>query len=209
LTSAIDDTKPSGPIAYTADVRANFTRAKIEIESLQTVKLADAPLDGKSYGRLSASWSQVLPIVGGTLTGPLILSADPATALGASTKQYTDTKLPLAGGTLTGALVLAADPGTNLGAATKQYADTKVPLAGGTMVGLLILSADPAALLGAVTKQYADTKLARSGGTITGAVIFQAAVTTQAQVTMLNLPTVAPTPGTGIVWNNGGVLCVA
>jgi hypothetical protein len=209
LTSAIDDTKPSGPIAYTADVRANFTRAKIEIESLQTVKLADAPLDGKSYGRLSASWSQVLPIVGGTLTGPLILSADPATALGASTKQYTDTKLPLAGGTLTGALVLAADPGTNLGAATKQYADTKVPLAGGTMVGLLILSADPAALLGAATKQYADTKLARSGGTITGAVIFQAAVTTQAQVTMLNLPTVAPTPGTGIVWNNGGVLCVA
>jgi hypothetical protein len=209
LTSAIDETKPSGPIAYTADVRANFTRAKIEIESLQTVKLADAPLDGKSYGRLSASWSQVLPIVGGTLTGPLILSADPATALGASTKQYTDTKLPLAGGTLTGALVLAADPGTNLGAATKQYADTKVPLAGGTMVGLLILSADPAALLGAVTKQYADTKLARSGGTITGAVIFQAAVTTQAQVTMLNLPTVAPTPGTGIVWNNGGVLCVA
>jgi hypothetical protein len=209
LTSAIDDTKPSGPIAYTADVRANFTRAKIEIESLQTVKLADAPLDGKSYGRLSASWSQVLPIVGGTLTGPLILSADPATALGASTKQYTDTKLPLAGGTLTGALVLAADPGTNLGASTKQYTDTKVPLAGGTMVGLLILSADPAALLGAVTKQYADTKLARSGGTITGAVIFQAAVTTQAQVTMLNLPTVAPTPGTGIVWNNGGVLCVA
>jgi hypothetical protein len=209
LTSAIDETKPSGPIAYTADVRANFTRAKIEIESLQTVKLADAPLDGKSYGRLSASWSQVLPIVGGTLTGPLILSADPATALGASTKQYTDTKLPLAGGTLTGALVLAADPGTNLGAATKQYADTKVPLAGGTMVGLLILSADPAALLGAATKQYADTKLARSGGTITGAVIFQAAVTTQAQVTMLNLPTVAPTPGTGIVWNNGGVLCVA
>jgi hypothetical protein len=209
LTSAIDETKPSGPIAYTADVRANFSRAKIEIESLQTIKLADAPLDGKSYGRLSASWSQVLPIVGGTLTGPLILSADPATALGASTKQYTDTKLPLAGGTLTGALVLAADPGTNLGAATKQYADTKVPLAGGTMVGLLILSADPAALLGAVTKQYADTKLARSGGTITGAVIFQAAVTTQAQVTMLNLPTVAPTPGTGIVWNNGGVLCVA
>lgn len=176
MTSAIDDTKPSGPIAYTADVRANFSRAKIEIESLQTIKLADAPLDGKSYGRLSASWSQVLPIVGGTLTGPLILSADPATALGASTKQYTD---------------------------------TKVPLAGGTMVGLLILSADPAALLGAVTKQYADTKLARSGGTITGAVIFQAAVTTQAQVTMLNLPTVAPTPGTGIVWNNGGVLCVA
>jgi hypothetical protein len=209
LTSAIDDTKPSGPIAYTADVRANFSRAKIEIESLQTIKLADAPLDGKSYGRLSASWSQVLPIVGGTLTGPLILSADPATALGASTKQYTDTKLPLAGGTLTGALVLAADPGTNLGASTKQYTDTKVPLAGGTMVGLLILSADPAALLGAVTKQYADTKLARSGGTITGAVIFQAAVTTQAQVTMLNLPTVAPTPGTGIVWNNGGVLCVA
>lgn len=49
-----------------------------------------------------------LPLTGGTLTGPLILSGDPSVPLGASTKQYVDTKtgqyLPLAGGTLTGGI---------------------------------------------------------------------------------------------------------
>jgi hypothetical protein len=65
-----------------------------------------------------------LPLNGGTLTGPLILASDPSVALGAVTKQYSDTKLPLAGGTLTGPLVLAGDPILALGAATKQYVDT-------------------------------------------------------------------------------------
>jgi hypothetical protein len=46
---------------------------------------------------------------GDTMTGALILAADPVTALGAATKQYVDNKafLPLAGGTLTGSLVLS------------------------------------------------------------------------------------------------------
>jgi len=43
-----------------------------------------------------------LPLSGGTLSGPLILNADPTAALGAATKQYSDQKLPLAGGTMTG-----------------------------------------------------------------------------------------------------------
>ena len=60
---------------------------------------------------------------GDTMTGPLILNADPGAALGAATKQYVDLRLPLAGGTLTGPLILAADPVAALGAATKQYAD--------------------------------------------------------------------------------------
>ncbi len=34
--------------------------------------LDDAPSDGKAYGRLNATWTQVLPIGGGTLTGGLI-----------------------------------------------------------------------------------------------------------------------------------------
>ncbi|MFJ3665079.1 hypothetical protein ACIPSE_01345 [Streptomyces sp. NPDC090106] len=41
---------------------------------------------------------------GGTLAGPLILDADPATALGAATKQYADGFLPLIGGTVSGDL---------------------------------------------------------------------------------------------------------
>lgn len=48
--------------------------------------------DGKTYGRNSGAWQLVLPIAGGTLTGPLILAADPVAGapLGAATKQYVD-----------------------------------------------------------------------------------------------------------------------
>src|SRR5215469_5454402 len=56
----------------------------------------------------------VLMLVGGTLTGPLILAADPSNNLGAATKQYVDTgvstKVSKAGDTMTGALTLPADP---------------------------------------------------------------------------------------------------
>jgi len=64
---------------------------------------------------------------GDTMTGLLVLSADPVAALGAATKQYVDnTAVSIAGDTMTGFLILNADPVANLGAATKQYVDTAV-----------------------------------------------------------------------------------
>jgi hypothetical protein len=74
--------------------------------------------DGFKWVAASGSQGVFLPVTGGTLTGPLILNADPTVPLGAATKQYTDnslapyaltatvnaTFLPLAGGTLTGNL---------------------------------------------------------------------------------------------------------
>ena len=45
-----------------------------------------------------------LPLAGGTLTGPLVLDADPAAPLEAATMQYVDGHLPLTGGTMTGPL---------------------------------------------------------------------------------------------------------
>src|SRR3954454_20230417 len=36
--------------------------------------LSDAPSDGKTYGRVNATWTQVLPITGGTLTGSLTVT---------------------------------------------------------------------------------------------------------------------------------------
>jgi len=81
---------------------------------------------------------------GDTMTGPLILSGDPTTALGAATKQYVDAadalKVAKAGDTMTGLLVLSADPSAALGAATKQYADLKVAKAGDTMTGALVVN---------------------------------------------------------------------
>lgn len=55
--------------------------------------------------------------MGDTMTGPLILSGDPTTALGAATKQYVDTadalKVAKAGDTMTGALVVNSTIASN------------------------------------------------------------------------------------------------
>ena len=64
----------------------------------------------------AASIGAALPLAGGTMTGLLILSADPTNVLGAVTKQYVDARvggtgyLPLTGGILTGYLTLNASP---------------------------------------------------------------------------------------------------
>ena len=85
-----------------------------------------------------------LAIAGGTLTGALLLAADPGAALGAATKQYVDGKvtaapfLPIAGGTLTGPVILSGPPTVPLHAATKAYVDAGafMPVAGGANTGL-------------------------------------------------------------------------
>lgn len=115
-----------------------------------------------------------LPVAGGTLTGPLVLQADPSANLGAATKQYVDNKvvtggaiyLPLAGGTLTGPLVLSGLPTVPNQAANKAYVDNTglwVPVVGGTMTGPLVLPADPTLPLQASTKAYVDSKLIAQG----------------------------------------------
>jgi hypothetical protein len=54
--------------------------------------IPEAPTDGTLYGRggVTPAWTGVLPLAGGTLTGPLLLAANPTVALGAATKQYVD-----------------------------------------------------------------------------------------------------------------------
>lgn len=52
--------------------------------------IPEAPADTNTYGRHNGAWVSVLPIAGGTLTGPLVLAADPTNVLGAVTKQYAD-----------------------------------------------------------------------------------------------------------------------
>jgi hypothetical protein len=137
--------------------------------------IPDAPADGQTYGRVTGTWSPVLQIAGGTLTGLLTLSADPTANLHAATKHYVDTSpplggpyLPTAGGALTGPLVLAADPTAPLGAVTKQYSDLKLALTGGTLTGPLVLAADPTAPLQPASKQYTDAGDAAVAATAVG-----------------------------------------
>jgi hypothetical protein len=135
-----------------------------------------------------------LPYTGGIMTGLLTLSGDPINPLGATTKQYSDTKVPLSGGTMTGPLIQAADPINPLGSATKQYVDNKaalyLPLVGGTLTGVLTLSGAPTANLQAATKLYVDNAvsgvpltnyLPLAGGTLTGALTLAADPTTLLQ----------------------------
>jgi hypothetical protein len=64
-------------------------------------------VDGRVAGVASVAGA-ALPLAGGTLTGPLLLAADPTVALQAATKQYADARLPLTGGVLTGGLGFGA-----------------------------------------------------------------------------------------------------
>lgn len=63
-----------------------------------------------------------LPIAGGTMSGPLLLNADPATALGAATRQYVDAHfLPLTGGTVTGVVHFTPPALSGTATASAQY----------------------------------------------------------------------------------------
>lgn len=106
-------------LATTAEAQAGVATGKWMSPAL--VKTAvDKILTDKNY----------LPKSGGTMTGNLILNANPTANLGAATKQYVDSAknacLLKSGGTMTGNLVLNANPTADLGAATKQYVDNKV-----------------------------------------------------------------------------------
>jgi hypothetical protein len=159
----------------------------------------EAPTTGAIFGRGQVAgaqvWTPVLPLAGGTMTGPITLAADPAAAFQPATKQYVDNVGAVAnaavrrsGDAMTGFLSLAGAPSSPLHAATKQYVDNvgvtasgAVQRAGDTMTGLLVLSANPTNPLGAATKQYVDAvgtvanaAVPLAGGTMTGLLVLSA-----------------------------------
>jgi hypothetical protein len=87
--------------------------------------------------------SGFLPLNGGTLTGPLLLAANPSVALGAATKQYVDAAVPLASSTnplMDGAVAIGT--GTTWARADHRHpSDTsRLPIAGGTITGNLVVN---------------------------------------------------------------------
>ena len=85
--------------------------------------ITKAPVDTTAYGRKDASWARVVKLAGDTMSGPLVLPADPTVPLQASTKQYVDGKFP----------VSVANGGT--GSTVEKY----LPLVGGTLTGDLLI----------------------------------------------------------------------
>ena len=128
-----------------------------------------------------------------TITGTLILNADPVDNLEAATKQYVDTAITshdaehedvfvqITGSTLTGPLMLHDDPINNLQASTKQYVDGRIAnhniehassylaLTGGALTGTTTISVAPSGSTDITNKQYVDTTISNTITNVIGA----------------------------------------
>lgn len=112
-----------------------------------------------------------LRLTGGTVTGLISCTPQPANNVELANKIYVDTKvnsisslsfvysnfLPLSGGTMTGRISSSFTPVNATEVPNKAYVDTFVPIAGGTMTGALTLNANPTQPLHAATKAYVDS----------------------------------------------------
>jgi hypothetical protein len=170
--------------------------SKIYVDNKIATAAGEAPSDGTTYGRKDLAWVNVLPLAGGTLTGPLHLATDPLAGDEAATKNYVDTeiaantididtKVSKSGDVMTGMLSLPGVPTAPEHAATKQYVDAadaaiittqtgirgdldnKVNRYGDVMTGALTLNGDPVNALHAASKQYVDA----FAGTVTNRVL--------------------------------------
>jgi alpha-tubulin suppressor-like RCC1 family protein len=112
-----------------------------------------------------------LRLTGGTVTGLISCSPQPANNAELANKIYVDTKvnsisslsflygnfLPLSGGTMTGLISSSLTPVKNVELTNKAYVDTFLPLAGGNLSGPLILASNPTVPNQAATKAYVDS----------------------------------------------------
>lgn len=143
---------------------AQFLSGMSGLSGVDASSLSVTPQGSGTPTTLGAFAASAMVRSGGTLTGPLLLAADPSVPLGAATKQYVDgqvaTSVPLSGGAMTGGLTLSGDPTSPLQAVTKRYVDAQarsaLPIGGATLTGPLTLSADPVGGLEAATKRYVD-----------------------------------------------------
>jgi len=175
---------------WTVSATSGFEQTKIDVTAPSSggpwsevyLYVSHEPMDDK------------LSLSGGTMTGNLVLNANPSANLGAATKQYVDTadalKVAKAGDSMTGDLAMGLNKITGLGApsadsdaSTKKYVDDqdalRVSKSGDTMTGALAMGSNKISGLGtptvdtdASTKKYVDDqaalKLSLTGGTMSG-----------------------------------------
>jgi microcystin-dependent protein len=78
--------------------------------------IPEAPADGTLYARRNGAWVASVPIGGGTMTGALLLAANPTAPLGAATKIYVDSAIVPASETTIGVARLATQTEAAAGA---------------------------------------------------------------------------------------------
>lgn len=132
----------------------------------------DAPTTGNTYGRLSATWTQVLPLTGGTIGGPLTIggsfTANGPFIVNALQALINNDLYVGKDASIDGDLILGHEPTEDAHAATKAYVDSATPdlsaavqKSGDTMTGNLTMSAGAFVVLSAnpIEDAYAAPKI--------------------------------------------------
>ncbi len=128
---------PTNTVVADGDPRLTNARLATANSTLAATNITVAPYTPtNTYAAnvqlaLQAIANNTLNLTGGTLTGNLILNADPTVPFQAATKHYVDTNflsietevVLITGSTMTGPLILSGNPTASLQAATKQYVD--------------------------------------------------------------------------------------
>ena len=93
----------------------NANAAPVAGNSAQTFDVATATVSTNAVplAQMNTAVATAVPLAGGTMTGALILSADPTTALGAATKEYVDNAGVTSFNTRTGAVTLTSTDVSN------------------------------------------------------------------------------------------------
>lgn len=155
--------------------------------SVTAAGLPEAPSDGSLYGRVNAAWVKGVKLAGDTMTGLLVLSGDPAAALGAVTKQYADLRALIASPTFTG---VPAAPTAGAGTSTTQIATTafvttadnlKANIASPTLTGV---PAAPTAAPGDNTTQLATTAYATAADAVVTTAISSTTLVAQGRLSL-------------------------
>ncbi|MGI0076022.1 MAG: hypothetical protein ACREAU_01280, partial [Nitrosopumilaceae archaeon] len=130
---------------------------------------------------------------GDTMTGFLVLNADPTNSLHAATKQYVDNVVaadiaftPAGGISSTNVQAAIEELDTSINTPTQTVLNGKVDLSGANtpMTGFLFLSADPMLPLHAATKQYVDTFISGADGTVVSGTLNPALVGADLQLNL-------------------------
>ena len=157
--------------ANQALLAASLVPNMLTAKNLQTGVVGLAyPSDGigglSNNGAGTLTWVPFLPAAGGTLTGTLVLSANPTLALGAATKQYVDAVQTLANNAQTAAnnaQTTANNANTAAGTAI-GLATNALPMTGGNLSGNVHQTVQPAAA--DVSDLVATTAWAASAGAL-------------------------------------------
>lgn len=192
--------------------------SNLKINVLTKEQYDAATKDENQLYLITNNTTEFLALTGGTLTGELILAADPTENLGAATKQYVDNSVPTKVSDLTNDSGFTSNTGTITavqanGTDVATSGTANIPAASTSAYGVTKLSSatnststDLAATASAVKSAYdtAAAAMPKSGGTFTGATYAQANTSyTTYQLRNIALSTSAATP-TG----NGSILGV-